>query len=560
MIPKKIKQSCPKKVLYMGKRVRDRIFGDPSREWLKEIRKKCEKELPELISHAPRLATSDKKTVLFWTMSPWSYTVIDCILATALRLRGHNVILIKCDGLEFCETEQKGVARIDCKRECCSVTKSYIEAFSLKSMSISEFIEEKDLNEAEKICSGSLKEVRKAVIEGVPVGELAEVNAGYYNGVPATLIELHDEQVFRSACRTGVVLVKAGKKALTRIKPDVVVSTGGRSVIWAPIIELAKAYGISTVNWEDTSIFSNGLFFDHYQPAIKMGLKEVWGLEESKPLSKDERNILNDFYKLWENGTKTPYKYYEKLDYNPDELRGKIDVGGKRIVSLFPSIIREDNCIKENAAFSNQVEWILAILKLAERDKDTQFIVRAHPAESKLPPEYIMNPILDLILKQSTNIPKNVILIPPDSDISSYALAEISDILLVWGGTIGIEFAMKGHRVLLIGNPGYRNKGFTTDVYDEEDMIQKLNQYSKNKTITEEEIRLAEKYAYISRLRIIVKFPFLKGHKDRRFFIPSFKELGVGGNPDIQDLCDCIINNKPFIDIGLRPKQRVDAQ
>ena len=527
-------------------------------DWLEKIRLMGLNQLPDLLQRAPKLAPAEKKRVLFWAMSPWSYITVDCLIATALRLRGHDALVIVCDGLGFCEAEQQGGPNRECN-QCFRGILAYVNAFGLEWKPVSDFISEDVWAVARGLAhTQNVNALRTLVVDGIRVGELAQVNTGYYQGVPSTLWKLLDKQVFRSACEAGYVLTKAADRILDQIGPDVVVTVGGKTVIWAPIFELAEKRGLRAVNWEDWSVHPNGFVFSHQQPALIGFLHDIWPREKERALTESQRRELRDLFSAWKRSEATPYKYYESPLESPDAIRKQLELEqGKPIVAMFPNILREDNRMRGRTAFGNQMEWLSSVIRHAAEDSDTYYVIRIHPAECKLSASYIMNRMEDMLYRFVPSVPENVKLVPPESKISSYTLAEMADVIMVWTGTLGLEFALAGRRVLVVGEPGYRGKGFTVDICDESDMIAKIEESFGKRNITPTEIEYAERYAYILRFRTLVKLPFHTGHKDRKFILPSFSELAVGGHPVIEDLCDCILTGRPFLDIGVRPKKAV---
>ena len=67
-------------------------------DWLNKISLLGQREIPALLANAPILPQNQKKKVLFWIGSSWSYSVIDCLLAAALRFRGHKPLMLVAQG------------------------------------------------------------------------------------------------------------------------------------------------------------------------------------------------------------------------------------------------------------------------------------------------------------------------------------------------------------------------------------------------------------------------------------------------------------------------------
>jgi hypothetical protein len=520
-------------------------------DWITNLKKSADKELSQLYQIRPYLPEDQKKKILFWCMSPWSYIVVECILAAALKLRGHSPVMILCDGLDFCEASQEGISKQNC-RKCFLSTRRYIEIFGLEWKLISEFITDTDKSEAQALIGKeSDEELRFKVIKNIKLGELAQYNTCYYQGIPIYLWDLENKENFRNAIKTGYIVIRSCERLLTELKPDIVITVGTKSILWAPVFELAQQKKMTVTNWEDWSVHPQGFRFAHDQPATRGFLTDIWAIEKEKKLTKKQKNELDLLFNQWKKGEITPYNYYPNPLEDINLISRRLNLNPyQRIIAAFPNIAREDHFIRINSAFNNQIEWLSGLIEHAKSNPDFCYLIRCHPAEVKLPQEYIMNRIEDLVRRFNPDIPPNVIFIPPESDISSYSIGELADSLLVWTGTLGLEFALKGRNVMVVGEPGYRDKGFTTDITDKKELNVKLSDGSLKREITTLQREYAERYAYLLRIRTLVKFPFVNDHKYRIFHIENFEELLPQHNTVINDLCECILFNKPFIDIG----------
>ena len=91
--------------------------------------------------------------------------------------------------------------------------------------------------------------------------------------------------------------------------------------------------------------------------------------------------------------------------------------------------------------FENQIEWLTAIVKYVEQSDELQLVVRVHPREGKNQRDSVISQHLRL-LKEAFDKPfRNSRFVWPESDISSYDLAEIADLALTSWSTLGIELA-----------------------------------------------------------------------------------------------------------------------
>jgi len=100
--------------------------------------------------------------------------------------------------------------------------------------------------------------------------------------------------------------------------------------------------------------------------------------------------------------------------------------------------------------FSDQIEWLNAIVEFVEKRNDVQLIVRIHPREGKDQRQSIASQHLLLLEKNFKNSnSKNYRFVWPGDPVSSYDLAEIADVVLTSWSSIGLELASAGIPALM---------------------------------------------------------------------------------------------------------------
>ena len=136
-----------------------------------------------------------------------------------------------------------------------------------------------------------------------------------------------------------------------------------------------------------------------------------------------------------------------------------------------------------------------------------------------------------------------------DNPISSYTLGEMAQVAMVYTSTLGLEFALRRKRPWIAGDNAYRGKGFSLDLASKEHMYRLLDANTLDTRLSEAEVQLAQRFAYLWIFRHVFRNPFVNP-RDMRFGLSSFRELAPGGHPVVEDLCEAILGGKPFIDIG----------
>ena len=94
------------------------------------------------------------------------------------------------------------------------------------------------------------------------------------------------------------------------------------------------------------------------------------------------------------------------------------------------------------------VKWINEVARHFRKRKDINLIIRIHPREGQTHREKTASSHLEYLKKNLNHLPKNSKVIWPDSEDSSYDLAEQADLILTSWSTIGAELARLGAPVL----------------------------------------------------------------------------------------------------------------
>ena len=499
----------------------------------------------------PAVADQPRK-VLFNSQFTWPFGYAEYTLATALQLRGHQVSMIACGGLPaYCELETASQQRPACAQCGASLTR-VLNAFGLPRVAHRDFLTPEDMADAERLARETpipiLREMQEA---GVPIGELAFLNLfSYFKGYPF-VIEGKIEDVFRRCAGTAFLQARGMSRLLDAVTPDIVCSVNGKFVQWAPIVILARRRGIPFITWEDLNLKPCGVIFEWNGIAHEMRVDSVWENELKRPFREEEKRAIREHFNLWAAGANSPWVYYDDTTIrDAGDIRRALGLPANApIVSLFPNLCWDSTSVGFEHAFSSMYHWIQTVVEYARSRPGIAVVVRAHPAEAKLPPEFRSStPVCDFVRRECSPLTPNVFLIEGTSPISSYGLGAISSVVMTYTTTLGIEFALQGIRPWVAANAYYARKGFTLDIDSPQHLRDLLDKGVFDNRLTEEQVELAERLAYIVRFRKVFSFPFLE--KSGRFAPPSFSVFALGGDARIEALCDRVLNAKPFIDIG----------
>lgn len=501
------------------------------------------------------LGANKPKRFLFNTQFKWPYSPVDYSLAMALRHRGHDVAMVACGGLPaYCERETKYQNRPSCESCLTDIIRDF-QKYNLPFYAITNSITADDIARAKNTSEGnSVSALLNLEVINVPVGKLAWLNLfQYFKGYPFE-ISGEKEKVFRHCINSAILFVTASVQLLDRYNPDMIVTANGKFLQWSPFIYLARQRNIAFTTWEDLNITHNGTIFATNEIAHEQRIDSIWDEESKKTLSTIDKKTLLMHFKLWEEGKTSPFPYYdETAEKNIDNIRSSLGLRKDiPVVTLFPNVSWDSTSVGFDDVFQSMYDWAFQVVEYAKRRPAIEFVIRAHPAEKRMPDAFkSTTPICEAIRHKCLSIPANVKLIDGQSTISSYSLADISNLVMVYTSTLGIELALKGKRPWVAARPYYSGKGFTLDLKSPQHMYDLLDSNLFENNLTPKQIALAERFAHIVRFRRVFPFPYIDGFSGT--FTPSGRDaFAPGTNPIIDNVCNYLLTGEPFLDIGWR--------
>jgi hypothetical protein len=495
----------------------------------------------------------DRKRIFFWSLQkspPW--LEIEYVLATALRLRGHDVRGVLCDGLlPICERNLGPQERPPCA-VCFRRLARYEEAFGFDFARLTEFISIEDCERAEGLVARTpTDDLPALVVKGVRVGRLARSELHrYYRGF---IFDPLGEALpaYRQWLVAGVLLIWLFERVLDHTQPDILITSCGKKLLAACAYELARLRGIHVVTWDTSPLYPNGLELSHNKPAVEVHLEDVWAEVSKQDLSNKELTELDKFMRRWSRSEITPFPYNPRPMEDEQIIRQQLGLRPQSpTVVAFTNTSWDMAVVDRDIGFESMYDWIFSLVQYAIIHPEIDLIMRAHPAEKKVPSHLKSRTLVVAeIRKRYESLPSNIKFIEGDSPISSYTLGEMAQVATLYTGMLGLEFALRGKRPWIAGDVTFRGKGFTLDLASRENMYALLDKNLFDNQLSEEEVKLAQRFAYLWIFRHVFRNPFVKP-ADNHFSLGSFRALAPGGHPVIEDLCEALLAGKPFIDIG----------
>jgi hypothetical protein len=486
---------------------------------------------------------------------PW--LEVEYSLAAALQLRGHAVRGILCDGLlPLCEMNLGPRERPPCGA-CIGWLARYEDAFGFKFSRLTDFISEEDRAQAERLVRETPRHALSALtVDGVGIGRLGRRELlRYYRGF---VFEPSDDPAYRRWLVSGVLLVRLAGRLLERERPDIVVTSNGRTLPTACLFAVARSRGIHVVTWDTEPSHSDGLVFSHNRAAVEIPLDDVWPEASRQPLGAGQLEALRAFLGRWARSEITPFPYNPAPLDDQQAVRSRLALRpGSPMVVAYTNAAWDMAVVDRDIGFASMFEWLFSLVQYGIAHPEIDLVVRAHPAEVKVPPDLrSRTPVAAEIRRRYGPLPGNIKLVEGDSPVSSYTLADMAQVVMVYASRIGLEVALRGKRPWLAGDMTYRGKGFTRDLASNEEMVRLLGARTFDETLSADEIELAERFAYLWFFRYVVRLPLVR-QPGRPFALKTFRELAPGGHPAIDNICDALVTGRPFIDLGCSSRSSV---
>jgi hypothetical protein len=490
-------------------------------------------------------------------------TTIESLIAVALSLRGASPTALLCDSaLPAClrgnvnnypsvkEFEQIGPKDRYCKG-CFENSEKSFSSAGIQVLKYSELISKENRKLAATLSSSTpYEKIANFELDGIALGEHALAGTLRFFARGTLDGEIGAEVVLRRFFEASILTSFALNALFQKEKYDSALFSHGIYIPLGIVGEVARKNGVRVVNWvtayrKQRFIFSHG---DSYHHTMISEPKECWdSIDWNKKL--DDRLMKYLISRV--EGTRDWIWFHEK----PEEEMVKIasDLGlnlNKPAIGLLTNVVWDAQLHFKANAFDSMLDWIIKTIEYFSKRRDLQLVIRVHPAEIRGTVKSRQR-VIEELLKYFKELPSNVFLIPPESPISTYAVMDVCDSVIIYGTKTGVELAARGMPVIVAGEAWVRNKGFTFDASSPGQYFRILDGLPLRKKLDEVSTVMAKKYAYHFFFRRMIPLPMVLPCDDP----PPFK---IQLNNDVDDLmpgvslgldvvCDGVLEGKPFI-------------
>ena len=420
--------------------------------------------------------TNTKDRVLFFSpYARWHYhTTLEVTWAHALRQRGAetkfvlcNEVLPTCDIFRANLNPRRGTSCLECQ----AGTTNHLSQMNMPFEWLGDYLPREVRSQARKWVQTLPKaDLLQAEWEGLPVGEWAATSAYYqYRTSKLDLDDPAVEETVRGLIVGTVHTAKSFEVLLDEYRPDTLVLLNGRFFSHWTAIEMAKKRGVRFVTHERGMRKSTVRFAENYRTHELAPMHELWYRWKDVPLSRSEvdyvASVLQD-RSLGRNYSFLVFSPPVDGEDQPSSLRQFLGFDSRPLVAVFNSSDDETAAFddRREGAFPNSRDFLPAVLQLARKMPEVQFVIRMHPnIQSTLGTNEAQ---LQHAREIRDDAPENVHVIMPSDNLSSYLLIAEADAGVVYGSTVGLEMACAGKPVLCMAQATYSHVGCTRQLDD----------------------------------------------------------------------------------------------
>jgi hypothetical protein len=413
---------------------------------------------------------------------------LESALAAALTFRGAEVHALLCDGTMTacaeCEASlypnlrhfvDHGPSRDLC-RDCRWPAERVYQQLGLKVHLMGDWLTPADRAEASRIASSlPLDQIEDFVLDGLAIGEHAHAGALRFFATGSLTHEPHAEPILRRYLESAVLTASATRRLMREVQFSSAVFTHGIYVPWGIVGEVARHEGVRVSNWnvayrKRRFIFSHG---DTYHHTLLSEPREHW---DHLDLSASQERELMQYLASRREGMFDWIVFHRPTKQDPQEIARKIGLDpSKPAIGLLTNVAWDAQLHYPANAFPNMLEWLVQTCEYFATRPDLQLLIRVHPAEiSGFPPS--RQPILAELRKRLPRLASNIIVVPPESGLGTYALMSLCNSAIIYGTKMGVELTSVGLPVIVAGEAWIRNKGITLDATTPDEYFRLLSQ------------------------------------------------------------------------------------
>jgi len=311
---------------------------------------------------------------------------------------------------------------------------------------------------------------------------------------------------------------------LTSNRPDSVIVPNGTVMEMGIAYQICRYLKIPVVTYEFGEQ-KQKIWLAQNDEIMRQNTDNLWKKNGSEKLTEAQMKRVQTLFtsrktaSLVENFSR---KWQQVSSEGASKTKKRLGLDERPVILLATNVLGDSLTLGRQVFSKSMTEWIIRTIQYFIECHDVQLVVRIHPGEALVK----NGSIYDEIQHMLPQLPSHIHVIGPKENVNTYDVMEFVDYGLVYTTTVGLELAMNGIRVEVAGQTHYRNRGFTNDPVSWVDYFKNLNIFRANpkkNRLTQRQIKLAWKYAYLFFYEYSQPFPWHMFFRGEDFDLNSMK-------------------------------------
>ena len=518
---------------------------------------------PALWTSARSAAQGGPRVLLASAIGSYAHAItLESALAAALTFRGAEVHALLCDSeMPACAECEASLypnlqrfadhgPRRDLCRDCLWPAERVYAALGIRVHRYSDWLTSEERAEAAHIARTlPADRIETFTLNGLAVGEHAHAGALRFFATGSLAAERLAEPILRRYLEAALLTAYATRRLVREVGFASAVFTHGIYVPWGIVGEVARQERVHVSTW-NVAYRKRRFIFSHddtYHHTLMSEPREHW---EDLELSEAQERELLTYLKSRREGLFDWIVFHRPTRQDPAEIAKRVGVDPSRpVIGLLTNVSWDAQLHYPANAFPNMLEWLVQTCEYFARRPEVQLLIRVHPAEiSGFPPS--RQPILGELRKRIPLLPPNIIVVPPESGMSTYALMSLCNAAIIYGTKMGVELTSVGLPVVVAGEAWIRNKGLTLDASTPDEYFRILDRLPFAGRLDAGQLARARRYAYHFFFNRMIPLPFIEpkaGYPIYRLKLDRLDQLMPGQTPGLDTICDGILGKGSFV-------------
>lgn len=393
------------------------------------------------------------------------------LTAHSLELQGIPVIHFVCtSGLQPCVL---GTDRNDpdAPPPCRGCKKQSRELFSYSEISTFRYFpNDKLITLLEDL---SLDELMSFEFQGIPLGKLVLPSVRWILRRHNMTEDQNTLTLYRNYIKSAWSLAMQFELLVLESEPQQVVLFNGMQYPEATARWVARKHGLRVISHEVGLMPLTAYFTEGDATAYDLVLPESFQLDQVQNDKLDSyltARFKGDFHMAG-------VQFWPQMSQLSPEFLNKT-TAFKQFVPVFTNVIFDTSQPHANVIFEDMFLWLDEVLRVARENRETLFVIRAHPDEARVG-KSSEESVEQWAISRNVAALDNIHFISPGEYMNSYDLIRMAKFVMIYNSTIGLEASILGACVLSAGKSRYSASNVVWFPKDKSEYIARLNQFLK---------------------------------------------------------------------------------